>query len=420
MATKTKEKPAAEAPAAADMRLPALRANVGVLRHALGDVLGCISSNVTLPILSHVHLSCGGGSLALTGTDLDRWVTRSLSIEQDKDWQGFELALPAHALADILKAMDVASEISLVAPHAEETRLEIKAGRSRFRIACLPVDDFPMPLPFESAHFFELPPAALGDAIANVAHAISHEETRYYLNGILLHALEQRDQLRLVATDGHRLARCALDLPEGAANLPMAIVPRRFVAQLARLLDALAKSGKAKSGEEHEIDPVLVEFDGGEAPRMRIAMQADDGGDLTLICKTIYGTFPDYSRVIPTAPPNQVVIEKAALERGVKLVAAIASEKTRAVRMAISANKVELRVISPDLGDAREELPASLAGEPAEIGFDADKLLQALSVLPSEQVELGFGDVIGPVLLTAPGPDVETDRLVQVVMPMRV
>lgn len=430
--TKTKTRPEAKKPAkkkappkkvapVADNRVPALKVNAGTLRHALADVLDAVGKRAEIPILGHVRLDCANGVLTLTGTDLDRWVERSLPVEQEKDWKGFAIALPAHALADVLKGLPASSELSLTAPH-EDSRAVLRCERARVKLVVLPVDDFPMPAPFNPAHGFDIAASELADIIAGVSHAISTEETRYYLNGIYMHAIEEPPQLRFTATDGHRLARVAVTPPEGASQWPAMIVPRSLVAHLAKLLDRAVKDAKARAGENAPADAPMafIQTCDRSVPWLRIALPGEDGGEIEITAKTIDGTYPDYSRVIPVAPANRMTVAKPAMQRGVQFVSAIASDKTRAVRMQIEASKVTLTVLTPELGEASEEVPAALEGDSETIGFDAKLFLQALAVLPSDEVHLGYTDAGGPVLVTAQRPDIDNDRLVQVVMPVRV
>jgi DNA polymerase-3 subunit beta len=218
--------------------------------------------------------------------------------------------------------------------------MQVNAGRARFNLSTLPRDDFPVIAEGELPHAFELPAAMLRQIIDKTRFAISTEETRYYLNGIFFHVTD--DELKAAATDGHRLARVTVPRPEGAGGMPDVIIPRKCIAELRKLLD--------------ELDG-LVQVSLSES-KVRFGL-----GNATLTSKLIDGTFPDYNRVIPTANDKLLRIDPRSFEQGVDRVATIASEKTRAVKMALDRDKVTLSVTSPENGTAAEEVPGDYAAE---------------------------------------------------------
>ncbi|WP_408591717.1 DNA polymerase III subunit beta, partial [Novosphingobium sp.] len=229
--------------------------------------------------------------------------------------------------------------------------------------------------------------------------AISTEETRYYLNGIYIHAVEGPvPKLRAVATDGHRLARIELDLPAGAADMPGVIVPRKCVNEVRKLLDEYA-------------DDVPVELSLSSSKiRFRFSPEA------TLTSKLIDGTFPDYSRVIPTGNDKLLKLDPRSFFEGVDRVATIVTEKTRAVKLALENDRVTLSVTSPDNGTAAEELPADYRAQGFEIGFNANYLKDILSQIDGDTVELHLADAGAPTLIRKD----EKSPALYVLMPMRV
>ncbi|MEO5605576.1 MAG: DNA polymerase III subunit beta [Novosphingobium sp.] len=423
-----------------DVRKPAVRIKAGSLLAALKDVLGVIEARNTIPLLSHVLIGAGEGAVTLTGTDLDIWARRDLTSDDrdgpgSKDWRdsikGFAIALPAKPLADVLGEIDGDAMVTLTAPcsgpNGTEVRAVVQAGRARFKLACLPAEEFPLPPHIDVAAEFELPCSRLADAFAAVEHAISTEETRYYLNGVYLHPHQDEGEpqvLRFATTDGHRLARLTLDLPDGAASWPSVIVGRKTVGVLDKLLAAAAKTTEGK-----EVAPasVLVEANGlTKGCLLRFELPAADGGTIEITAKTIDGDFPDYARVIPAAPALRAVLARAPLAAAVKRVAVLSEGKSRAVKAAFSDGRVTLSSRSVELGEASEELECEYRGPDATLGFDAKYWRDALLAVATDQIAMAFdapeesGGSAGPVRIAAWDGNGEAGALVQVLMPVRV
>ena len=427
----------------ADPRRPMTRVRAGALAAALKDVVGAVAARSMIPVLEFVRFEAGAGRIALMATDLDMWVSRDLASDDGGASQSreadstawlasirpFTVLLPAKALAALVGQFDPDALVTVTAPTQSEPRAVIAAGRARFKLNCWPAEDFPLPVRGETGAGFELQCSVLGDLLASVEHAISSDETRYYLNGIYLHP-ESLD-LRAAATDGHRMARVRIDGPEGAASFPPGIIGRRTVALLDKLLVAAIKGAG-----DGAAPVVLIEAEGelggfGQAARLRFVMPGaaeknGGGGEIELVAKTIDGQFPDYARVIPSDPPGCALIGRAALIEAVKRVAVLTEDKTRAVKCQFEADKLTLTVAHSSLGEASEELACSHAGE-FTVGFDSKYLLDALQALGNhgacETVAFGLpSDAAGAVRIRAvDGVDQsESDRLVQVLMPVRV
>ena len=358
------------------------------LLKSLGHVQSVVERRNTIPILSNVLIEArDDGSLRLMATDLDLQVDESVPANVS---QAGAITVSAHTLFDIVRKLPEGSQVEL---SAAEGKMQIIAGRSRFNLSTLPRDDFPVIAEGELPTRFELPAATLRQVIEKTRFAISTEETRYYLMGIFLHVVDE--QLRAAATDGHRLARVTVPRPDGADGMPDVIIPRKAVAELFRLLEEL------EGTVEVSMSPTKVRFGLGSA---------------ILTSKLIDGTFPDYNRVIPTANEKLLKLDPKSFSAGVDRVSTIASEKTRAVKMSVDRDKVTLSVTSPENGVATEELPADYASDGLEIGFNARYLLDILSEIDGDTVEVHLADAAAPTLLR----ENDKSNALYVLMPMRV
>ncbi|WP_294291856.1 DNA polymerase III subunit beta [uncultured Sphingomonas sp.] len=362
------------------------------LLKGLSHVQSVVERRNTIPILSNVLIDATGESaIRLMATDLDLQVDETVPAAVD---QPGTTTVSAHTLFDIARKLPEGSQVELT---AAEGRLQIRAGRYNSSLPTLPRDDFPVIAEGELPTTFELPAETLKQIIDKTRFAISTEETRYYLNGIFLHVADDGGQpvLKAAATDGHRLARVTVPRPEGAEAMPDVIVPRKCVGELRKLLDEVDGSvGVSLSGSK-------IRFDLGQA---------------ILTSKLIDGTFPDYSRVIPTANDKLLKLDPRSFEEGVDRVSTIASEKTRAVKMALDRDKITLSVTSPENGAAIEEVPGDYASIPFEIGFNSRYLLDILNQIQGDSVEVHLADAAAPTLIR------ENDKspALYVLMPMRV
>ena len=358
------------------------------LLKSLGHVQSVVERRNTIPILSNVLMEAReDGSLRLMATDLDLQVDESIPANVS---QAGATTVSAHTLFDIVRKLPEGSQVELT---AAEGKMQVVAGRSRFNLSTLPRDDFPVIAEGELPTKFELPAATLRQIIEKTRFAISSEETRYYLMGIFLHVID--DQLRAAATDGHRLARVTVGKPDGADGMPDVIVPRKAVAELYRLLEELEGS------VEISLSPTKVRFGLGSA---------------VLTSKLIDGTFPDYNRVIPTGNDKLLKLDPKSFSAGVDRVSTIASEKTRAVKMSVDRDKITLSVTSPENGVATEEIPADYGNDGLEIGFNARYLLDILSEIDGDTVEVHLADAAAPTLLR----ENDKSNALYVLMPMRV
>jgi DNA polymerase III subunit beta len=361
------------------------------LLRGLAHVQSVVERRNTIPILSNVLIEAANeGSLRLMATDLDLQVVESVEAAVD---QPGATTVSAHTLFDIVRKLPEGSQVQL---HAAEGKMAINAGRARFNLQTLPRDDFPVIAEGELPTRFELPAATLRQIIDKTRFAISTEETRYYLNGIFLHVSDDAQPvLKAAATDGHRLARVTVPRPEGADGMPDVIVPRKCVGELRKLLD---------------------EVDGTVGVSLSATKIRFDLGSAILTSKLIDGTFPDYSRVIPQSNDRLLKLDPKSFMEGVDRVSTIASEKTRAVKMALDRDKITLSVTSPENGTASEEVPGDYAAQGFEIGFNARYLMDILHQIDGDLVEVHLADAAAPTLIR------ENDKAaaLYVLMPMRV
>src|SRR3954467_6574268 len=361
------------------------------LLRSLGHVQSVVERRNTIPILSNVLIEASEeGGIRLMATDLDLQINETVEANVS---QAGATTVPAHTFFEIVRKLPEGSQVEL---SAAEGKMQVVAGRSRFNLSTFPRDDFPVIAEGELPTRFELPAVTLRQIIDKTRFAISTEETRYYLNGIFLHVSDEAQPLlKAAATDGHRLARVTVPRPAGAEGMPDVIVPRKCVAELRKLLDDLDASGQVSLSES----------------KIRFGL-----GTAILTSKLIDGTFPDYSRVIPTANDKLLKIDPRSFEEGVDRVATIASEKTRAVKMSLDRDKITLSVTSPENGTAAEELAADYGADGIEIGFNAKYLLDILGEIDGDVVEVHLADAAAPTLLR----ENDKSNALYVLMPMRV
>jgi DNA polymerase-3 subunit beta len=363
------------------------------LLKGLGHVHRVVERRNTIPILSNVLISAGMAGLRLKATDLDIEVVESLPAEIA---QPGSTTVPAHVIYDIVRKLPDGAQVSLETS-GESGQMTLRSGRSRFILQTLPESDFPDIAAGEMPHVFSVPARELKRLIDKTQFAVSTEETRYYLNGIYFHTMEAdgRPVLRAVATDGHRLARVETPAPTGAAGMPGVIVPRKAVAEIQKLLE---------DGD----DAVEVQL---SATKIRITL-----GDVVLTSKLIDGTFPDYSRVIPSANDKRLTVDRAQFAQSVDRVSTISSERGRAVKLSMADGRMTLAVTNPDSGSATEEIEVDYDASPLDIGFNARYLLDITAQLDSDTALFKLADPGSPTVIL----DREGASALYVLMPMRV
>lgn len=364
-----------------------------VLLKAVSQAQSVVERRNTIPILANVLIEAEENAVSLRATDLDiEVVDRAPAMVE----MAGATTVSAVLLHDIVRKLPDGALVMLAAD-ARTGRLQVSAGRSVFSLATLPKEDFPVMASSEYSANFAAPAKVLRRLFDKAKFAISTEETRYYLNGVYMHVAEGEGGrvLRCVATDGHRLARIDAPLPAGAEAMPGVIVPRKTVGELRKLLD----------DDDMEIAVSVSET------KLRFATP-----DITLTSKVIDGTFPDYTRVIPTGNTKRLEVDASEFARAVDRVATVSSERSRAVKMTLEDDKLVLSVNAPDSGAAEEELIVSYNDERLEIGFNAKYLLEIANQVDRENAVFLFNASGDPTLMRE-GSDTSA---VYVVMPMRV
>jgi DNA polymerase-3 subunit beta len=357
----------------------------------LNLVAGVVERRQTLPILSNVLIVLEGSKLSLTGTDLEVELVGRLDLEApgvDGD-----VTVPARKLVDICKSLPEGSNIEF---SIEGGKATVKAGRSRFTLSTLPAADFPAVEANAGDISLEMEQALVKQLIDGTAFAMAQQDVRYYLNGLYFEVLGGR--LRVVATDGHRLALATAPQRVEATDLGV-IIPRKGVLELSRLLEGTTPI--ALSIGTNHIRATTEQF--------------------TFTSKLVDGKFPDYERVIPKNPDKLVVGDRAELKQAFTRTAILSNEKYRGVRLRLSQNSLDITANNPEQEQAEEVVAVEYSGAEMEIGFNVSYLLDVLSVLSQAQVRLCLSDEASSALLehAQPPSDQEPERL-YVVMPMRL
>jgi len=362
------------------------------LLKSLSHVQSVVERRNTIPILANVLIRATDEGVSLVATDMEIEINEIVKGEVGKTGA---VTAPAHMLYEIVRKLPEGAQIELSAGSGGQ--LTLASGRSQFKLGCLPVEDFPKMPEGDLKHKFNLTAEDLRTLIDRTRFAISTEETRYYLNGIYLHATKAKnvDVLRAVATDGHRLARVEMAAPRGAKGLPGVIVPRKTVNEVGKLIDEAADTVEVALSEAK----VRFTFD-----------------SVVITSKLIDGTFPDYERVIPSG--NDRILDARAREfaAAVDRVATISSEKSRAVKLNLGQGQMTLTANSPEAGSAVEEIEVSYDGAPLEIGFNARYLLDILQQIEGDGARFTLADAAAPAIVQ----DVADPSALYVLMPMRV
>ncbi len=355
----------------------------------LQSVAGIVEKRHTLPILSNVLIEKHGDQLTMLATDIEIQIRTTTSGHIGGE--DASITVGARKLQDILRALPDSTEVSLT---LDDKRLTVKAGRSRFQLQTLPAADYPsLNPPTEAAARLTIGQRAFKRQLAQVSYAMAQQDIRYYLNGLLI--IADGGELRMVATDGHRLAYAASELEAPVAQRSEAILPRKTVLELARQL-------------ADNDDPLEIVLAGNQAV-FRF-------GSIELVTKLIDGKFPDYERVIPTAHPKLISFERQPLLSALQRAAILTNEKFRGVRMVLEDGILKIVSTNAEQEEALDELEIDYQGDKLDIGFNVTYLLDVLNNLSSETVDWRFNDGNSSALITLPG----NDKFKYVVMPMRI
>jgi len=354
------------------------------LLEGLQLVQNVVSTRTTLPILSNVLLQAGDGQLRLTTTDLDVGVCGSVEAQVEKPGS---TTLPARRLATIARELP-ASEV-IIEVDSKNTA-SLRCGQSFFKIMGLPEEEFP-PLPrLDGAKVFTLRQKDLREGLKKTAYAISTDETRYVLNGILFSFKDNK--LTMVATDGRRLALVDIETEFPQSQDVELIVPTKCVNELARLV-----------GDDGDLTMSVGDN--------QIAIEVN--GTL-LVSKLIEGNYPNYRQVIPGEAKERITLERELFFNAVHRVSLLASEKSNSVKLVFSKNNIEIAANTPDVGEARESLPVTYKGREFSIAFNPEFLMAPLRALSEDEVYLDLIDEMSPGVLKIQTP------FLYVLMPMRI
>jgi DNA polymerase-3 subunit beta len=354
----------------------------------LSAVSGIIERRHTLPILSNVLIDRTASSVSFLATDIEIQITARSTLTAAGEARA--VTVGARKLVDILRALPDNAEVTL---DQQEKRLLVKAGKSRFTLQTMPAEDFPrLAKPAGDVARFALPQKALRRLLGLVQYAMAQQDIRYYLNGLLM--VVEEKELKLVATDGHRLAFASLKL---AADLPRqeVIVPRKTVLELSKLL--------ADSEDEVKIE-------------VSPAQAAFSFGSIELVSKLVDGKFPDYTRVIPTGHKNKLQIERESLRQALLRAAILSNEKFRGVRWVLADGSLKIVSSNAEQEEAHEEIEVKYSGDALDIGFNVNYLLDVLNNVSGAEIECAFGDSSSSALISYAA---EKD-FKYVVMPMRI
>lgn len=369
------------------------------LGKALADIVRVVERRNTIPILGNVAIETEDDALVVRGTDLDMVLTARIPAQIAAPGG---TTLTAATLNDIVRRLPDGAQVSLTAID-DGARMELRSGRAKFTLQTLPLSDFPDIDVGDYSHTFTAPAKTFASLLARTQFAIPNEETRYYLNGSFVHVADAGDGTRAltaVSTTGHMLARVRMAAPDGADGMPGIIVPRKAVERLIGLCEGLGKD---------EGQTLSIELSAGKL-RARI-------GAAVFVSKTIDGTFPDYSRVIPAGNEKVALFDRQTLARAVERVATLRGEKgTAAVAFDFETGKAKLTVNNPDAGMATDEIDADYDADPLRIGMNAGYVGQILGAIGGEMIHMRMSDPGSPIVLDARGA---TDMLA-VLMPMRV
>ncbi len=360
-----------------------------ILLKSLNHIQSVVERRNTIPILSNVKVISSDSGISLTATDLDLEIIENL--EKANTLESGIVTTSAHTLYDIVRKLPEGSTVDISTK--ENDKLELSCGQSNFELSTLPEEDFPEMSSGEMPCNFVIGCDEMANMIDKSKFAISTEETRYYLNGIFLHAIN--GELRSVATDGHRLACIQSKLPAGADDIPSVIIPRKTIGEVRKLIE------DTEGNINLSVSDTKIKF---------------ELTDIALTSKLIDGTFPDYERVIPKTNTKVMEVKTKDFASSIDRVATISSDKSKAVKFAIENNSLILTVTNPDAGVAVEKLEVSYESDDLEVGFNARYLLDISSQIEGDKMIFTLEDPGAPALIK----DSAHEDATYVLMPMRV
>lgn len=366
-----------------------IRASKDSVLKPLQTVAGIVERRHTLPILANVLLRKDGENVSFLASDVEIQIQTTSALGPGKD--SGATTLSAKKLLDILRALPDGADVTLAVTNKKAT---LTAGKSRFALQTLGAEEFPtVALASEFKASFKIAQKQLKHLFHMVHFAMAQQDIRYYLNGLLL--VTDGSTVRVVATDGHRLAYCQTEVDGAAMDKHEVIIPRKTVLELQRLMS-------------DSDEPVVIDV---AANQVRFGF-----GEVEMISKLVEGKFPDYQRVIPTGYTKRAMVNRETLAASLSRVSILTTEKFKGVRVAISPSTMRIQTNNSEQEEAVEELEIDYDGEALEVGFNVGYLQDVLANLKNEQLSIEFGDSNTSALITLPGD--ETFRYV--VMPMRI
>lgn len=365
------------------------------LQRGLGRIQSIVEKRNSMPILSNVRLEAvkekSGSLLKLAATDLEVGIHGSHEAKVKK---AGGVTVSARKLHEIVRELPD-EEVKLAT--TDNNYLDVDCARSHFTLAGTAVEEYPTLPGAAPKKMIPMQALVLSQMIDRTMYATCADETRYNLNGVYVEVLGDVGKVRMVATDGHRLACVDRAVTEGLDQLPAGlIIPRKGLAELKRLVD------------EEDAEEVELGFEGNSGLVRK--------GDVTLAMRLIEGEFPNYRQVLPKEAGRRLAVASEPLSRALRRVHLLSSQQSHAVKLEVKEGQLALSTRNPELGEAREELDVDFAGEPVEIGFNARYLMDAVQALSAKEVVLGLHDALSPVLIR-PADD---DESLAVVMPMRL
>lgn len=359
-----------------------------ILRPLL-TVAGIVEKRHTLPILANILMTKEASRVSFLASDIEIQISTTAELSQSEDRGA--VTVSARKLIDILRALPENIAVTL---KVDERKATIQAGRSRFTLQTMPVEDFPtVNTAREWSASFSLPQKQFRHLIHMVHFAMALQDVRYYLNGLLL--VTQGSTLRVVATDGHRLAYCETQVDGAALAHREIILPRKSVLELMRLLS-------------EDDSPLHIGLAENQA---RFAF-----GDVEFFSKLVEGKFPDYQRVIPSSHSRKLAVSREALAASLSRASILTSDKFRGVRLTLEPGSLGIQASNTEQEEAQEEVETDYTGDRLEIGFNVGYLQDVLGNLKTEQIQIEFGDASTSALFTVPGES----QFKYVVMPMRI
>ncbi len=352
-------------------------------------VAGVVERRQTLPVLANVLLVLEDDKLSLTGTDLEVEIVARLPVDAISEVG--EITIPARKLVDICRSLPDGVNVDFTLE--DDQKMIVKSGRSRFTLATLPANDFPSTEKSDGDIQFSCPQFLIKRLIDRTGFAMAQQDVRYYLNGMLWEV--EGNKLRCVATDGHRLAMCVRELDIDVPEKTQAILPRKGVVELSRLLDDGESPINLTLGTHH----IRVETE-----------------DYTFTSKLVDGKFPDYERVLPKGGDNIVLGNRTELKQAFARTAILSNEKYRGVRLNFTEGLLNIVANNPEQEEAEEQVVINYGGDDIEIGFNVSYLQDVTNVLDTENIKITLSDANSSALLEEP----ETGDSVYVVMPMRL